>query len=473
MRYLGIQHEMYEWGVYYMKKLLLTAVLLAVSASAAWAQGITAADSVKQAVAGYPEGQAKIRAYEGAGHDLKGAYSGYRPKLDIYGNVGRYNLHGDGYDDRAFYDMDDHGYDGVQVILTQPLYDGGQTIAAVKKYKLAQSMRYYDMLSTMELVGSAAFRSHQDVVRYRTLVALAGDNLTRHEEILAKVKKRTAAGVDSSVNYDTAMGRVALARVNLTTQEANLHDAVTQYMRVTGQAAPAEMQDSAVTAELPALPEEAEKMARQGNFQLISYGQNARSMEYAVKEQRSKMRPRLDLRGAQYVTNNDDGTAGRKDKAFVELVLRWNLYNGGLDRENVAKAISQYQESKEMYKKIERDVIQSVLISQNEIASINKQLPELECHKNAADITRSAYAKQFEAGRRSLFDLLDAENEYFQACMSYTNAQFNIKNMKADYLASTGLLLKDLGVEVNVKAPAGAAVNIDEVVSMLSEGSSK
>ena len=48
---------------------------------------------------------------------------------------------------------------------------------------------------------------------------------------------------------------------------------------------------------------------------------------------------------------------------------------------------------------------------------------DYEAHMKAADVTRAAYTKQFEAGRRSLFDLLDSENEYFQAKMSYANAQ--------------------------------------------------
>jgi hypothetical protein len=39
--------------------------------------------------------------------------------------------------------------------------------------------------------------------------------------------------------------------------------------------------------------------------------------------------------------------------------------------------------------------------------------------------------QQFEAGRRSLLDLLDVENEYFQANIAYANALFDLKIAKA------------------------------------------
>ena len=346
----------------------------------------------------------------------------YRPKLDVYAGVGRYNLDGDGYR-YTLNNMYNHDYDGFSAVATQPVYDGNLTNSSVKRYKYAKNMRYFDLLSTMEQVSYTAFRSHQDVVRYRELTALAKENLARHEEVLEKVRKRTQAGVDSSVNYDTAYGRVALAKVNLITEESNLHDAETQYMRIVGVAPSAELEDHMIEIALPALPQESRKAALAGNYQLISYAENAESMRHVVGEQASRMRPKVDVRAGTYLNHDEDGTEGRKDKAFIELVLHWNLYNGGLDKENIKKAVEQYKESEELYNKLERDVVQSVLIAYNDIKNIEAQMPNLEAHMKAADVTRAAYTKQFEAGRRSLFDLLDSENEYFQAKMSYANAQ--------------------------------------------------
>lgn len=430
---------------------------------------VTAEQTIARALESYPEVRGKLHAYGASRHDLEGSYSGYRPKLDVYAGIGRYNLDGSGYR-YTLYNMFNHDYDGVSAVVTQPIYDGNLTNSSVKRYKYAKNMRYFDLLSTMEQVGYAAFHSHQDVVRYRELVALARENLGHHEEVLKKVKQRTKAGVDSSVNYDTAYGRVALARVNLITEESNLHDAETQYIRIVGETPAANLEDHAIEVTLPALPQESRKAALAGNYQLISYAENAKSMRHVVGEQASRMRPKVDVRAGTYLNHDEDGSEGRKDKAFVELVLHWNLYNGGLDKENIKKAIEQYKESEELYNKLERDVVQSALIARNDIKNTEAQLPNLETHMKAAGVTRVAYTKQFEAGRRSLFDLLDAENEYFQAQMSYANARYNIKNMKAEYLAATGALLSHLSIALPaVPTIAEAKIDMDKIAEELAK----
>ena len=114
--------------------------------------------------------------------------------------------------------------------------------------------------------------------------------------------------------------------------------------------------------------------------------------------------------------------------------------------------------------------MQSVLIAYNDIKNIEAQMPNLEAHMKAADVTRAAYTKQFEAGRRSLFDLLDSENEDFQAKMSYANAQYNLKNMKAEYLAATGTLLSHFSIEVPaIPSLSEAKIDMDKVVAELAK----
>jgi adhesin transport system outer membrane protein len=74
---------------------------------------------------------------------------------------------------------------------------------------------------------------------------------------------------------------------------------------------------------------------------------------------------------------------------------------------------------------------------------------------------REAFEKQFVVGRRSLLDLLDAENEVFQAKRAFLNAKVNLSIAQAEYMAETGKLVNyfkttrqdvpqpdDLGIDV-------------------------
>jgi adhesin transport system outer membrane protein len=186
------------------------------------------------------------------------------------------------------------------------------------------------------------------------------------------------------------------------------------------------------------------------------------------------MRPRLDFRAGLNLEHDIDGTAGRRDKSFVELILRYNLYNGGIDQANIGKAMEGWKQAGSLVNKVKRDVTQSVLVSYNDIQSIQKQLNDLRLHRNSADTMRNAYLQQFEAGRRSLLDLLDVENEYFQANIAYANALFDLKIAKASYLATTGKLLARYGIfRKDVPEPAEVGIDVNAIADQIAAGAKK
>lgn len=57
---------------------------------------------------------------------------------------------------------------------------------------------------------------------------------------------------------------------------------------------------------------------------------------------------------------------------------------------------------------------------------------------------REAYRQQFDIGQRSLLDLLDTENEYFQARRALVNAEYDLSLAKARVLGASGTLLSAL-----------------------------
>ena len=179
--------------------------------------------------------------------------------------------------------------------------------------------------------------------------------MARHEEIKNKVQERTAAGVDSQVNLETAKGRLALAQVNLMTEEANLHDSGTQYVRVVGENPGRGWKErhrpGAARRSTPPWKDP-------GRQPLVcSHQEQVNSMSYAVSEQRSKMSPRLDFR-ASANENDVDGVRGHRDKRVVELILRYNLYNGGSDKADIERYSELLKETEENKNRAERDVRQ-------------------------------------------------------------------------------------------------------------------
>src|SRR5690606_14551195 len=95
------------------------------------------------------------------------------------------------------------------------------------------------------------------------------------------------------------------------------------------------------------------------------------------------------------------------------------------------------------------DLRQSTQVAFNDSRRLTEQLMSLEQHRRASDKVRVAYSEQFNIGQRTLLDVLDAENEFFQASRAYINAQIDLKLARARTLAAMGQLLPALDIVRN------------------------
>ena len=85
-------------------------------------------------------------------------------------------------------------------------------------------------------------------------------------------------------------------------------------------------------------------------------------------------------------------------------------------------------------------------IAYNNISSLEEQLQYLTINRESTGKARDAYREQFDIGQRSLLDLLDQENEYFQVQRSYVNAESGLITAQIETLAGMGKLLESLRV---------------------------
>ena len=89
---------------------------------------------------------------------------------------------------------------------------------------------------------------------------------------------------------------------------------------------------------------------------------------------------------------------------------------------------------------------QTVTIAYNDISSTAQLISFLERNEESISRARKAYEKQFDIGQRTLLDLLDSENEYFDARRSLLNARADIRLAQVQTLAGMGELLHAFGL---------------------------
>ena len=422
----------------------LTAIALLLPAMHAGAQSIDPLKSaVEKAVLTNPEVSARFHAYRAANDAVDLARAAYRPKLDLSASVGHDS-------DRITSrnpETQSMIRSGAALSLTQLLWDGLGTARDVERAGHDKLARYFELLDTTEQTALEAARAYYDVQRYQRLVQLAEDNYVQHKYAGLQIQSRFKAGVGRGVDLEQANARLALAESNLSTEVANLHDVMARYQRVIGEAPPQRLPPVApLTQALPATAENAMDMAIHQSAAISATVESLRSARATAQAREGAFQPRVEARLRSGAGNNLDAIRDQKRDSAAELVLNWNLYNGGADQARVRQQLNVLNQAADLRDKACRDTRQATAIAYNDTRKLVEQLELLDRNTLAIEKARDAYRQQFDIGQRSLLDLLNAENEVYTAKRAYANAEYDLGIAYARTHAAMSQLTTRLGI---------------------------
>ena len=390
-----------------------------------------------------PEVQATWRQLQVAMSDVDIARGGFRPRVDV--------LATSAYNDRNYgLDREFMGH-SAEITLTQMLYDGFLTSSEVKRFKQAQVVRFFELLSEIEQKSLDTALAYMDVQLFRKLLSLSEENLITHVTVFKQIEESVEAGVGRRADLEQISGRLSLAESNVLTELSNLHDVTARFLRLVGEKPADNLKVvtlnsayvDAKTTNIDTLLTSAYDTNPQFNAAIY----NIDAQRYAVDSAKSLYHPQIDL-SASYGAQTRDLAALNNTitEARVGINFSYNLYNGGSDRAAIRQALSQVDLAKDLRDKACIDMRQTVQIAYNDIINITEQLPSLNAHRISSDRVRTAYMDQFTIGERSLLDLLDSENEYYESSRAYIEARYSLDKARVRLLAASGSLAKTLGI---------------------------
>ena len=396
-------------------------------------------DSIMQAIDNNPEVKQKWFEFISASEDVKAAKAGYKPQVNSTA----------GYQ----YQRQNYGpvreFDGAyaRLTLTQMLYDGGKTSAEADQFTNFQLVAFFNLLDTAEQIALEAFRAHQDVIKQRKLVDLAKQNLEKHFQVYRQIESSAKAGVAKLADLEQISGRVSLAQTNLVTETSNLHDVTARYLRIVGTIPATDLEDTQLNFVLAPSVVQSLETAYINSPAYHAALRNITAYEFASEATKAAFKPKVDLVGSYgYQGYSDLGLNESQNEARAGVEVSYNFYSGGRDSALRRQSLAQVNIAKELRYKACLDIRQNVQISYNDSIKIASQLPLLNQHRLASDKVRTAYKQQFDIGQRSLLDVLDSENEYFQASRAYFDAIHTLNIAKARNFASSGLLMQTLSL---------------------------
>lgn len=400
---------------------------------------------VQETLEGNPEIQARLEAFHAATEDSREAFGGYLPSLDISTAIGQGN--------REFDNRSDYSRNYAEISLTQMLFDGFRVRNRLARAEHTSRVRYYELLEDAESKALEASEAYLSVLRHRELVALAQQNVANHLRVQTHVGERAGSGVGNRADLQQIEGRLSLARSNLMTEIANLQSVTARFQRLTGRSPAEAMEAFDVPAQrLPASLESVLKTGYANNPALYAALENTRVAEAALRESEANRYPTFELGLRQGIYKNNNSFDNRVDpdsygsENVVEVRARYNLYRGGSDRAAERAAYRRINQAESLRDKACVDLRQTATIAYTDVLNQSQRRTSLAMHRDASANVVVAYREQFDIGRRSLLDVLDSENESFQAERAYVNGNYDLQIAKVQTLHSMGQLLQTLSL---------------------------
>ena len=438
-----------------MARLIAVFLIVMSLASAQPASAISLREAVKVALEANPEIGEAIANREATQFELRQARGLYLPQVDLEGRYGAQNFDSPG---TRFSGTSDDVFARKEANLTlsQLIFNGFGRRGAVEEQAARVDAASHRVYERSELIGLSITREYLEFGRLGRIIQLAEENLRYHRKILGDVKKGAEEGTLSVADSQLAQERVYSAEAQLTLAREDRNAAAISFYKLIGIPL-----DSYEGAPLPpgSLPDSLDigiAVARQ-NSPLIQVAEADVDAAYGVRKQaNSELYPRLflELRGR---TGDDlDGVLGRETDLRAELVMRWNLYRGGIDIAAKQEALRRIDQARFRLDQAYRDVEETMRLAWNRRTLEAQRLAELESSLSQLNLLVVSYQEQFKIGERTLLDLLNTQNNKFNTEVAVETARFAV--LFADYgvLAAAGRLLLALQLVPPAQAAAYA-----------------
>ena len=336
-----------------------------------------------------------------------------------------------------------------EISVSQLLFDGGAASGQVRRFNALADSAGLTVFDTAETVALRASQAYADVGRLREQLGIARENMSVHEKTLADVKLIADHGRGRRADVVQAQARQALAVSSAEQIGGQLAQTEAVYKHLVGRP-PGNLDPiPPFTGRLPARLDAAIKVALARHPAVLAAEKDLQAAQHDQDSARARLAaPRVTAEAGSTRNRDIDGIAGPNHDMFAMLRLRYNLFRGFGDSERVretgARADQAVSEVSRTRNEVERDVRQAW----ETLASDRARLPQLESYARASLDVAEAYRMQFQLGQRSLLDVLNAENERFNATASAIAGRASVAFGELRLLAAMGMLLESLGVPV-------------------------
>ena len=308
-------------------------------------------------------------------------------------------------------------------IINQKIFTGGKLINdRLSAINLVAAGRQKLNDSEQSILYQAA-QANFNYLKTEQIVKLQQNNFEVLSERLEATKIQFEVGELTLTDVAQAEARLSQAQSNLADARSLLKAREADYRSIIG-LNPDNLEEWNEQLDIPLNEAEAISIALKNNPQLKYYENIERSSDYNVSSQKSMLSPQLSLRG-EYIYAEDQSFLMSEDIDQYQITgqIKIPIFYGGLNWPNIRKA--QEINSRDKYLIIDgkRKIRSYVKKSFAEYNASKLRISATEKQAQATEIALEGVKQEFQLGTRTTLDILDAEQEYLDARVSFVTAK--------------------------------------------------
>lgn len=338
------------------------------------------------------------------------------------------------------------------LIVDQLLFDSGGREAEIRRQAARTDAASARVQERSQYVALNVARSYVDYLLQQRLVAIAQDNVTFHDKLAADLREGVSKGSISIADQQQAEERLQAARARVTQAREDLDGAAIQFQRLTGIPVDSVSMPPDLSQCMPATLADAEAAARDNNPRVREAIADLASAREDIRAAKAELGPKVSLEGRARAGNDIDGFGGRTTDLQALGVVRWTIFNGGQKEANVREQQNRADEVHGRLFERTRSAIEDVRNAWSRLTNQTALSSELEAQGRISDDVLLSYREQFNIGRRSLLDVLDAQNSRYNVQQQTETARLAKVYAQYRVLAAESKLIECLGVQMPAAA---------------------
>lgn len=332
---------------------------------------------------------------------------------------------------------------------SQPLYQGGQTRAAIKSSDALVRAGRANLTATEQSILLQAITAYFDVIRDRATVELTINNVAVLKRQLQASEDRFRVGEITRTDVAQSQARLSRSESDLARARATLAESEARYEELIGHAPDGEL---IKTPGLPALPgslDAALAQADAANPDVVAAQENESAAKHSVRQQKGALMPSLEVVASIDRSEDLDLVNSNDTNRQAQVRMSLPLYQGGAEYSAVRQAKHVSNQRRLQVVEAQRDVRQQTATAWNDLVAAKAAIVSDQEQVKANRVALDGVNQEAQVGSRTVLNVLDAEQELLDSQVSLVQSQRDEYVTAFQLLAAVGgLTAQSLNLDV-------------------------